>query len=165
MSFKKIKAEDFSEIFDKVGKDWMLIGAGGKGEENAMTASWGCFGILWNKPVCVCFIRPQRHTHGLVEKCDRLSLTFFDESYRETLKYFGARSGADTNKIADRSLTVLREGDVPYFAEAHTVLICKKLYVGKLEESGFLDKSLLDHYSLKDYHSVYVCEIEGVLKK
>ena len=165
MEFKKIKAEDFSEIFDKIGKQWMLIGAGERGEENAMTASWGCFGVLWNKPVCVCFIRPQRHTHKLAEKCERLSLTFFNEKYRDVLRYFGTRSGADTDKIADCGLTVLREDGVPYFAEADTALICKKLYVGKIEESGFVDKTLLENYKAKDYHTVYVCEIETVLKK
>ena len=165
MEFKKIAAEDFSEIFDRVGKQWMLIGAGDVGEENAMTASWGCFGVLWNKPVCICFIRPQRHTHKLTEKCDRLSLTFFDEKYREVLKYFGTRSGADTDKIADCGLTVLRESGVPYFAEADVALICKKLYVGAIEENEFIDRSLLSNYEKKDYHTVYICEIETVLKK
>lgn len=165
MEFKKTTAEGFSKIFDVIGKEWMLIGAGEHGEENAMTASWGCFGVLWNKPVCICFIRPQRHTHKLVEKCDRLSLTFFDESYRDVLKYFGSRSGADTDKIADCGLTVLREGDVPYFSEAHTALICKKLYVGAIKESEFLDKALLENYPTKDFHTVFICEIETVLTK
>ena len=165
MDFKKIQPENFSEIFDRVGKQWMLIGAGDVGEENAMTASWGCFGVLWNKPVCVCFIRPQRHTHKLTEKCERLSLTFFNESYREMLKYFGTRTGADTDKIADCGLEVLREKGVPYFAEAEVALICRKLYVGKIEESGFIDKVLLENYPKRDYHTVYVCEIESVLVK
>lgn len=165
MEFKRAKAEEFSEIFDRVGKQWMLIGAGERGEENAMTASWGAFGVLWNKPVCICFVRPQRHTHKLTEKCERLSLTFFDEKYRNVLKYFGTRSGADTDKIADCGLTVLREGNVPYFAEADIALICRKLYAGKIEESAFVDKTLLENYNAKDYHTVYVCEIEAVLKK
>ena len=165
MEFRKITTEEFSEIFDRVGKQWMLIGAGEQGEENAMTASWGAFGVLWNKPVCICFVRPQRHTHKLTERCDKLSLTFFGEEYREMLKYFGTRSGADTNKIADCGLTVLREGDTPYFAEAEIALICKKLYAGKIEESAFVNKDLLQNYPARDFHTVYVCEIESVLKK
>ena len=39
-----------------IGKDWMLVCAG----DNAMTASWGGMGVLWNKPVAFVFIRPQR---------------------------------------------------------------------------------------------------------
>ena len=109
MEFKKIKAEDFSEIFDKIGKQWMLIGAGERGEENAMTASWGCFGVLWNKPVCVCFIRPQRHTHKLAEKCERLSLTFFDEKYRDVLSLYYLNE-LTVSEIAD--LLSRKEGTV-----------------------------------------------------
>lgn len=160
-----IRVEELSNVFDKIGKEWMLVGAGKRGEENAMTASWGALGILWNKPVCFVFVRPQRYTHKKIDECERLSLTFFDEEYRDMLKYFGTRSGADTDKIADCGLTVLYENDTPYFAEASLSLICRKLYVGEIEESGFLDKSLLENYKLKDYHTVYVCEIESVLKK
>ena len=56
-------------FFSRIGEDWMLITAqSSQGEVNTMTASWGCAGILWNKPVAVCFIRPQRYTYGIVEE-------------------------------------------------------------------------------------------------
>ena len=45
------------------------------------------------------------------------------------------------------------------------VLICRKLYADYLREESFLDKSVLDNYKLKDYHRVYVAEIEQVLVK
>lgn len=34
---------------------------------NVMTASWGCVGWLWNKPVAVIFVRPERFTHDLLK--------------------------------------------------------------------------------------------------
>ena len=41
-------------VFDLIGKEWVLITAGTKnGGFNMMTASWGCLGWLWNKPVAV----------------------------------------------------------------------------------------------------------------
>ena len=53
-------------FFTRIGEDWMLItAANAKGEVNTKPASWGCAGILWNKPVAICFIRPQRYTSAL----------------------------------------------------------------------------------------------------
>ena len=75
-------------FFSRIGEDWMLItAANSEGEVNTMTASWGCAGILWNKPVAVCFIRPQRYTYGIVEDSDTLTLSFFPAGeYREALR-------------------------------------------------------------------------------
>lgn len=165
MEFKEASLNEFSEIFNKIGNDWMLIAAGDDGNENMMTASWGAFGILWGKPVCICFVRPQRFTHRLLCKYERLSLTFFDEKYRNILKYCGSHTGADTDKVTSCGLTVLKEDDTPYFEQAEAALICRKLYVGKIEESGFIDRSLLENYKQNDFHSVFVCEIEKVLIK
>ena len=49
--------------------------------------------------------------------------------------------------------------------EAKLVLTCRKLYVGRIEESGFVDASLLENYKAHDYHSMYVLEIEKALAK
>ena len=65
-------------FFSRIGDDWMLITAeNSEGAVNTMTASWGGAGILWNKPVAICFIRPQRYTYGIVEDTDHLTLSFF----------------------------------------------------------------------------------------
>jgi len=164
-----------------IGKDWMLITAGNmttnspsptsaeidaeagsKLTASAMTASWGCMGILWNKPVAVVFIRPQRHTYTLTETHDRLSLAFFDESYRETLRYFGTKSGRDGDKFAATGLTRACHPTLgtPYPAQARLVLFCRKLYVDDLKKANFLDPAMLAHYEANDFHRFYVCEIE-----
>lgn len=155
-------------FFSRIGDDWMLITAdNGAGRLNTMTASWGCTGILWNKPVAVCFIRPQRYTYGIVEEADRLSLSFLPAGeHREALRYCGTKSGRDGDKFAATGLTpVYTEGGVPYVAEADLVLICRKLYADDLKENCFLDPEMLKHYAAKDFHRFYVCEIEDVLVK
>jgi len=58
--FKTVSPAEASDAIDLIGKEWMLIGALDGEGANAMTASWGCIGTLWNKPVCICYIRPQR---------------------------------------------------------------------------------------------------------
>ena len=57
MSFKEIKVTEINENFIKnIGDEWMLITAGNKDGYNMMTASWGGIGVLYNKPVAICFI-------------------------------------------------------------------------------------------------------------
>ena len=56
------------------------------------------------------------------------------------------------------------EGETPYFAEANTVMICRKLYAQSYDPACFIDKSLdAKNYPNKDYHMMYIVEIEKVL--
>ena len=80
--------DEFDPIFSRIGKETMLISAAADGKANTMTASWGACGVLWNKPIAVCFIRPQRHTHPIAVKASRLSLSVLPETYREALRTF-----------------------------------------------------------------------------
>ena len=169
---KNIAPEELFNAVKMIGKEWMIICAADPEKEtgaSGMTASWGCLGVLWGKPVCVCFIRPQRHTFGLAENEDRMSFNFFGngEEYREALKYFGTKSGRDTDKTKDMGLTIDKKeigGEaVPYFSESKTVLFGRKLYADDLKKANFIDKSLFSHYPNDDFHRVYVCEIEEAI--
>lgn len=167
--FRKITPTDITDnTFRLIDKDWFLITAEDPdtGVANTMTASWGCFGILWNKPVAVVFIRPQRHTLGFVMKADRLSLSVLPEEYRAALRFCGTKSGRDCDKFKECGLTLAHDAcGTPYVEESRLVLSARKLYVGALYESGFLDPELLNNYKEKDYHSVFVCEIDAVLTR
>jgi flavin reductase (DIM6/NTAB) family NADH-FMN oxidoreductase RutF len=105
--FVKISPKELGNAMKMIGTEWMLITVKdeAQGRANAMTASWGCMGVLWNKSVCVCFIRPQRHTYGLVEAEDRISISFLPEKYRDALRICGTKSGRDTDKLAEAGLT------------------------------------------------------------
>lgn len=153
-------------IWNLIGKDWMLITAKDPTTDkiNTMTASWGCMGILWNKPVGVFFIRPQRYTYGFAESADVMSLSFFTQDYRKALQYCGSHSGRDVDKFAATGLTATcTEDGVPYIEEARLVMVCRKLYTDDLKENCFIDPALLSNYKEKDYHRFYVCEIVDVL--
>ena len=164
--WKKIRPEDWSgNIFSSLNEDWMLITAADKaGKANTMTASWGCFGILWNKPVGVCFIRPQRYTLPFVEEAERFTMTFLRDGFREALTFCGTKSGRDRDKIAEAGLHPVTFDGAVTFEEAKTVLIGRKLYVDCLKPEGFLDPSIPKaHYSRRDFHKIFVAEIEKVL--
>ena len=151
--------------FTMIGDQWMLITAEKDGRVNAMTASWGGVGVLWGKKVAYIFIRPQRFTKEFVDASETLSLCFMPESQRENLRYFGSVSGRDEDKVAKTGLTVRHDGETPFFAESDCVMICRKIFSQTIDPAGFIDRSIdAACYAAKDYHEMYVCEIEKVLK-
>lgn len=172
-------------VFQKIGKDWMLVSAEAvAGEPNLMTASWGGMGILWNKPVAFVFLRPSRYTTELVEATGRLSLSFFpgetdplpgtipEEKLRAAFRYCGSHSGRELdadgnriNKFTAAGVSLGYSDGVPFAADASTVLICRVLYRDTVDPEGLLDPELLKNYPDEDFHNVYVCEIRDVLKK
>ena len=156
-----------NNFFKEINEEWMLITAvNEEGKVNTMTASWGGFGIMWGKPVCVCVIRPQRYTNEFVSNSDRLTLSFLGGGNRDALKICGTKSGRDSNKIAEAGLDIIREDDYAYFAQSRLTFVAKKIYVDEIKEGNFLDRTIIDSkYPLRDYHIVYVCEIEKVLEK
>lgn len=164
---KEITCDKLNEnAFNLVGKDWFLFTAEKDGKVNTMTASWGGIGVLWGKNVAYMFIRPQRYTKEFVDAADRLSISVLPNSFKKELGYLGSVSGRDEDKIAKSGLTVNKYEDVPYFEEARLTFICKKLYAQNLEEGCFIDKDMIDKwYQEKDYHIMYVVEIEKILEK
>lgn len=150
--------------FSLIGDRWMLITAGDCEKHNCMTASWGGVGVLWGKEVAFIFVRPTRFTYGLLEKNDRFSLTFYEESFRPQLQLCGRESGRDIDKTAACGFTLAFEEDTPYFTEASLVLFCKKLYFSDLDPAHFLDPAIEKFYN-EDYHRMYAAEITGILKK
>ena len=166
MSFEKISPRDIKEnAFDLIGSKWMLITAGDETKCNTMTASWGGVGVLWNWDVTTCYIRPTRYTYEFIEKEDYYTLSFFGEEYRKALGVCGSKSGRDCDKIKECGFTVkYADCGTPYFEEAETVIVCKKVYYDDFKPENFLDEKIAGNYS-DDYHRIYIGRIEEVLKK
>lgn len=155
-----------ANTFELIGKDWMLVTAEKENQVNTMTASWGGLGIMWGKNVAYVVIRPQRYTKEFIDASDSFSLTFFDESYKPQLGYLGKISGRDEDKISKTGLTVTHTSNTPYFEEAKLVLICKKLYAQPMQANCFIADGIDEKwYPNKDYHTLYIVEIEKVLTK
>ena len=163
--FHTLPAHRLENVLQLFERTWALITAGDRSSVSTMTASWGGAGVLWNRPVAFCFIRPQRHTFTLTEANDRLSLSFLPEQYRDALRLCGRLSGRDTDKFAAAGLTPAFEGDTPYVAEARLVLLCRKLYADDLKKAAFLQPSLLENYPAQDFHRMYICEIEKIYER
>lgn len=155
------------DVFSLIGQQWMLITAGREGDVNTMTASWGGMGWLWNKPVALLFVRPERFTHEFIEREGRATLSFFAPGHKAALQLCGTRSGRDCDKIREAGLTpvTLPGGDVT-FREARLALSCRVLYRSDMTEAAFLDREVLAKWYNANpgggLHTVYVAEIEGV---
>lgn len=163
---KEISPNNFEKsAFEMIGKDWMLLTAGNENKYNTMTASWGGLGVLWNKNVVFAFVRPQRFTFDFMNDNEYFSCAFFKEDYRNALAYCGKYSGRDVDKAKECNLTPVFNENAPYFEEADTVIVCKKLYVQQMDESCIIDESVKANYNGDDYHHVFVGEIVKVLKK
>lgn len=163
--FTEILPEELNESAIRlIGHDYMLITAGDLKSCNTMTAAWGGLGFLWRKPVSFIFIRPNRFTYGFTEKHDYYSLCFFEPEHREILEFCGTCSGRDTDKITETGLKAVDyQRKTVYFDQASIVLICRKLYHQDIDPARFLDENIDSLYPLKDYHRMYIGEIEKAL--
>ena len=162
MAFRKINIAEYDiNPFKAVGKQWMLLTGGNMSDLNTMTASWGQLGVLWNKNVLTCYIRPNRHTFGYIEGGEVFTASFFGEEYRSALSFCGSHSGRDCDKVKETGLTPVELGGAPAFEEAELVLVCRKLYSYDLQESGFLtDDGIPGKFFASDpYHRAYISEI------
>ncbi|MDR1739650.1 MAG: flavin reductase [Bacteroidales bacterium] len=167
-TFKRISPKEIQDNPVKmIDDDWMLISAGNKDSFNMMTASWGTIGNLWNKPVAVIFVRPQRYTYEFTENGDYFTLTVFEEKYRDILQLCGTTSGRDTDKVKVTGLKpVFTDLGNVYYEQARLVIECRKIYADLLKEDAFFDKTITEKtYPTKDFHKVYVGEILNVWVK
>lgn len=160
--FTAIKPTEIHDnVFKLLDKDWMLITAGTLEDYNTMTASWGHMGIIWNLPVAIGWIRPQRYTFEFAEKYSHFTLSFFTKEYRKALQFCGSHSGRDHDKAAETGLTpVATENGNVFFREARLVMECRKLYSDDLKPENFIDPEVAaKHYPGKDFHRFYMGEI------
>jgi len=167
-NFTTIQASEITDnVFKLLDKDWMLITAGRMDHYNTMTASWGHMGIMWNLPVAMAWIRPQRYTFEFVEQYSDFTLSFFSEEHRKALQFCGSRSGRDFDKAAETGLTPLAtEAGNVFFQEARLVMECRKIYSDDLKKEQFiLPEVAQKHYAKGDYHRFYMGEIVNVLSR
>lgn len=171
---KNIRPEAITDnTFKIIGKDAMLVTACTTstdeegnvkiGRVNTMTASWGGFGVLWNKNVATIYIRPSRYTKEILDQTDFFSLSFFDEKYKTALDYCGKHSGRDGDKFRPAKLDLEYNNYVPWIRQARMVVFCRKLYAQPFDPYSFTDELICkQNYRKDDFHTMYIGEITKV---
>lgn len=157
-------------VFELIGKEWMLVTAGTPDHFNTMTASWGGVGFLWNRPVAFLFIRPERYTYTFIEASEKLTMAFLGHEHQEVHNICGKQSGRDRDKIAAAQLHPLTtpDGNVS-FSEARLTLEGRKLFSCDMRSAHFLDQDILERWYNDQpggsFHRIYVIEIENIYEK
>lgn len=168
----KRKSIDIRELqlksFNVWENEWFLLTAGDleKGDFNTMTVAWGSLGSMWSKPFAQVVVRPSRHTLGFMDKYDSFTLCRFPKKYKKALAYLGSTSGrdvADKHIVAGLTPIAVPGVSAPGFEEADLIIACKKNYWQDMDETHFIDKSIITKYPGEtDFHRIYFGEIVSV---
>ena len=153
-------------VFEELNERWAIVVAGDrKTGINGMTISWGTFGVLWNKPVAMVFVRKSRYTHDFLDKTDSITLSFLSDEYKDAKVLFGRKSGREIDKFKETGLhpSLAIDFNGYFIAEADYVFKCKKLMEFDLDSSKLPVDIKEGFYKDNDIHTVYICEIKEYL--
>jgi flavin reductase (DIM6/NTAB) family NADH-FMN oxidoreductase RutF len=167
--FSPIEAKDIpGDVFTRTGSDYAVITAGNPAHYNSMIASWGGWGILFDRPATWCFLRSSRYTLELMRREQTYTMSYFDEADRADIMLFGRKSGRDTDKMKESKLSSVQTpaGNMTY-REARLVIECKLTEVTTVSPDDFLTeegrKFVIDaHAETGDYHKIVIGEITSV---
>ena len=153
-----------TEIFSLFDKKWALLTAGDEKSFNTMTISWGGLGTIWNKPVATVYVRESRYTHEFMDKNELFTVSFFPEEYKKQLGTLGSKSGRDMDKMQDSGLTPVNAGGSVSFKEAEVTLVCKKLFMQRIEEANMPKDVAEKFYGTHDLHDMYIGEVVEIIR-
>ncbi len=141
-----------------------LLCAGTIHDANCMTISWASMGVLWNKNIFVVYVRPTRYTYTFMEKANDFTVNFFEEKYNKVLTFCGTRSGKNVDKFRECNLTRIKSHHIqsPGIDESHLIIECQKIYFQDIVPDHFLDPDIDSLYPRKDYHRIYIGEIQRI---
>lgn len=165
---KQVDAFDYAGLICKAIKKGVLLTTKAGDTVNTMTIGWGKIGIEWNRPVFIAYVRETRYTKQLLEAAGEFTVNIpVGDADSRILGYCGTKSGRDTDKIADLSLTLVDSDNVqvPGIRELPLTLECKVIYKQK-QDLAQLPESITDRFypvvnedGFRDYHIAYYGEI------
>lgn len=165
---KQVDAFDYAGLICKAMKKGVLLTTKAGDTVNTMTIGWGKIGIEWNRPVFIAYVRETRYTKQLLEAAGEFTVNVpVGDIDSRILGYCGTKSGRDTDKIADLSLTLVDSEKirVPGIRELPLTLECKVIYKQK-QDLAQLPESITDRFypvvdedGFRDYHIAYYGEI------
>lgn len=161
---RRKKMEFRTDIFQQFDKKWALLTAGNNEKFNTMTISWGGLGTLWGKPVATTYVRTSRYTHEFMDQNDYFTISFYPEEYKKILGVLGSKSGRDVDKMHESGLTAKFLPESVTFEEAEVTLVCRKLFVQRLDPENILDEKAKAFYKTDAPHDVYIGEVVEILQ-
>ena len=154
-----------TDIFSVFDKKWALLTAGNKDSFNTMTVSWGGMGTIWGKPVATVYVRTSRYTHEFMDREGYFTVSFYPEEYRKVLGVLGSKSGRDMDKMNGSGLTAKALQESVTFEEAEITLLCRKMFMQRLEPSNITDPDAAKFYAGDAPHDMYIGEVVDIISK
>ncbi len=153
-----------TDIFKLFNEEWALVTAGTGKSFNTMTVSWGGAGTLWGKSAVTVYVKPVRYTHEFLDANDFFTVSFYPEEYRKALMLLGSKSGRNCDKVKESGLTPRLLENAVTFNEAHTTLLCRKIYRQDMDTSTMPDKVVNAFYKTEAPHTMYIGEVVEIVR-
>ena len=167
--FTSIKPTEITDnVFKLVGEDYTVITGGKADDYNAMTASFGGWGQLFDYSTTWCFLRANRYTLEYIKKQKTYTMSYFSDHYKEQVLYFGSQTGRGTDKMKNSPLTAVDTplGNVSY-KEARLIIECELIEITTVNPDDFYSergKQFVEeaYVEAKDYHKLVFGKITNV---
>jgi flavin reductase (DIM6/NTAB) family NADH-FMN oxidoreductase RutF len=127
---------------------------------NTMTIGWAAIGYCWHKPIFMVAVRNSRHTYGLLENNNDLTVSVPSIPMKEQLRFCGTQSGRDVDKFAVLKLQTVPAQHVrsPIIGVVGIHFECAVIVKTPLDPALMVGE-LESLYPEKDYHKLYFGEI------
>ena len=129
---------------------------------NTMTIGWGGVGCVWNKPVFLVMVRPQRHTYKMLEAAGEFTVSVPTMNpLKAELAFAGTKSGRELDKFDGHGLTAAPAQEVraPIVAECGLHFECRTLLTQDMTPER-MDPALVNGpYKAGDFHTLFFGEI------
>ena len=138
-----------------------LLTVGGE-RPNTMTIGWGTVGHIWNKPIFMALVRPQRHTYPIIMEQKQFTVSMaIDNSHKNIFAFAGRESGANVNKFDGHGMTAVpaRIVNAPIVGECELHFECRTLLEQDMTPDD-MDKQIAESmYPHDDFHRMIFGEI------
>lgn len=138
-----------------------LLNVGGE-RPNTMTIGWGTIGYIWNKPIFMALVRPQRHTYPIIMEQKQFTVSMaIDDSHKDILAFAGRESGAKVDKFDGHGITAVpaRMVNAPIVGECELHFECRTLLEQDMTPDDMNKQIAKSIYPNDDFHRMIFGEI------
>ena len=125
-------------INEKLRKGAFLTSKSGD-KVNSMVIGWGHIGRVWERPVCIAYVRTSRYTSELIDSNPEFTVNVPVNGFKkEAFALCGSKSGRDMDKISMAGLSLVEPEviSVPAIKEFPLTLECRVVTFDEDERGG-----------------------------
>ena len=150
-----------------------ILTAGNRVSHNSCIIAYATLGVVWDKPVFIVFVKPDRYTYQFMQWTTFFTVSFIKKSLFKRFEIYGEQSGKYVNKEEESgSHMVFFDNGGITFREAEEVYVCRMLAKSSIDEKD-LAPDIIKIYKTsaelfkqsEDPHSIYIGEIIGYYKR